>query len=177
MAKATGPLYVVHFKRRREGKTNYNKRLGLLKSGIPRLVVRKTNRYLLVQVVSWNEKGDETVASVSSKALGQFGFQGKCNTPSAYLTGLLCGARAKAKGINEIILDAGLQTPSKGSVIFAALKGAVDAGLKSGFSEEILPSADRLQGKHLQKQAGDFEAVKQKIIANPAAVKQAGKKK
>ena len=176
MAKATGPLYVVHFKRRREGKTNYSRRLGLLKSGTPRLVVRKTNRYLLVQVVSWKEAGDETIASVSSKALSEFGFNGKCNTPSAYLAGLLVGIKAKAKGVSEIVLDAGLQTPSKGSVIFAALKGAVDAGLKSNFSEEILPSADRLQGKHLPKPSADFEGVKQKILSGGAVAKAAVKK-
>src|SRR3989344_7695497 len=109
MSKATGPLYVVHFKRRREGKTDYAKRLALLKSGKPRLVVRKTNRFVIVQVISWTEKGDQTVACATSKALGNFGFQGKSNSPSAYLTGLLCGVKAKAKGVGEIVLDVGLQ--------------------------------------------------------------------
>ena len=136
MSKATGPLYVVHFKRRREGKTDYAKRLALLKSGKPRLVVRKTNRFVIVQVISWTEKGDQTVACATSKALGNFGFQGKSNSPSAYLTGLLCGVKAKAKGVGEIVLDVGLQTPSKGSIVFAALKGAVDAGLQANFDEK-----------------------------------------
>ena len=35
--------YEVKFKRRNEGKTNYKKRLAMLKSGRPRAVIRKTN--------------------------------------------------------------------------------------------------------------------------------------
>ena len=165
MAKATGPLYIVRFKRRREGKTNYAKRLGLLKSKIPRLVVRKTNKSVIAQVIEWAENGDRTVTGVTSKALAGFGFNGKCNTPSAYLTGLLCGIKAKSKGVSRIILDVGLHTPSKGSLVFAVLKGAVDAGLQSEFSQEKLPSADRLEGKHLPS-AKEFHSAKEKIMAH-----------
>ena len=43
MGKATGPTYTVPFKRRRENLTNYAKRLALLKSMKPRMVVRKSN--------------------------------------------------------------------------------------------------------------------------------------
>jgi len=169
MAKATGPLYSVHFRRRREGKTDYGKRLALIKSNTPRLVVRKTNRFIIAQVTSWGENGDSTIASATSKALGAFGFAGKANTPSAYLTGLLCGVKAKAKGVSEIVLDAGLHSPTKGSVIFAVLKGAVDAGLKANFGEGKMPSQERISGKHLNAEAEQkFAAAKQKILTEPA---------
>ncbi|MEM4255299.1 MAG: 50S ribosomal protein L18 [Candidatus Norongarragalinales archaeon] len=168
MARATGPLYSVHFKRRREGKTDYAKRLAFVKSGKPRLVVRKTNRFIIAQITSWGEKGDSTLASVTSKALNAFGFNGKANTPSAYLTGLLCGVKAKAKGVGEIVLDVGLHSPTKGSVVFAVLKGAVDAGLKANFGQEKMPSEERLSGKHLGSDA-QFAQAKQKILAGVKA--------
>ncbi|MDK2384746.1 MAG: 50S ribosomal protein L18, partial [Candidatus Korarchaeota archaeon] len=37
---ARSARYKVRFRRRREGKTDYKKRLALLKSGLPRMVVR-----------------------------------------------------------------------------------------------------------------------------------------
>ena len=44
---ATGPRYAVKFRRRREGKTDYKKRLNLLKSELPRFIVRISNKYIL----------------------------------------------------------------------------------------------------------------------------------
>ena len=38
-------------RRRLEHKTDYKARLGLLKSNMPKLVVRKSNRYITVQLV------------------------------------------------------------------------------------------------------------------------------
>lgn len=139
-----------NYKRRREGKTDYVKRLGMLKSGKPRLVVRKSNRNVLVQLVVFNEKGDETVASAITSDLKKFGFEGKCNTPSAYLTGLLAGKRALKKGFKEFISDIGLNTPSKGSVVFSAVKGAVDAGLKGVIGDVV--DLNRVEGKHLSEE-------------------------
>src|SRR3989344_5720015 len=147
MAKATGPLYSVNFRRRGEGKTGYGKGLAPIKSNKPPLEERKTNLFIIAQIASWGENGDSTIASATSKALGAFVFAGKANTPSAYLTGLLCGVKAKAKGVIEIVLDAGLHSPTKGSVIFAVLKGAVDAGLKANFGEGKMPSQERISGK------------------------------
>jgi ribosomal protein L18 len=42
-------------KRRLENKTNYTKRLILLKGGYLRLVVRKTNKYLILQIIFINQ--------------------------------------------------------------------------------------------------------------------------
>ena len=170
MTKATGPLFRVHFRRRREGKTDYSKRLALLKSRIPRLVVRKTNRFIIVQIIEFGEKGDKTIVSSTSQALASFGFPGKSNTPSAFLTGLLCGVKAKAKGIDAVVLDTGLHLASKGSIVYAALKGAAEAGLKANFGEEKMPSQERIEGKHL-KGADSFANAKQKIIAEGAVSK------
>ena len=41
----------MHFARRRKGVTNYRKRLALLKSGLPRAVVRFTNSKVMIQIV------------------------------------------------------------------------------------------------------------------------------
>ncbi len=165
MTKATGPLYLVKFRRRREGRTNFEKRYRLLKSGRPRLVVRKTNARVLCQVVRLNPKGDEVLAAATSSDLGEFGFTGKCNTPSAYLVGLLAGKRAAKAGAKEFVLDIGLHKATKGGVVFAAAKGALDSGLQASLDEGVLPDGDRLAGKHL-KTASGFDAAKQKILSS-----------
>ena len=163
MTRATGAVYTMHFRRRREGKTDYAKRLALVKGGKTRLVVRKTNRSIIAQFVNYSEKGDVTVASATSKELQKHGFTGKCNSPSAYLTGLLAGRKALKKGVKEFILDVGLQSATKGSVVFAVLKGAVDAGLKTNFGEEKMPSQDRISGKHLNADQNAFESARGRI--------------
>ena len=152
---AHGPRYRVPFRRRREGKTNYHKRLALLKSGKPRLVVRKTLNHHIAQIVLYDPKGDKTVVSAHTRELMRdFGWRGHGgNTPSAYLLGLLIGYKALEKGINEAILDIGLHPPTRGSSIFAVLKGAVDAGLDVPHSEEIYPGEDRIKGEHIAEYA------------------------
>ena len=147
---ARGPRYRVPYRRRREGKTNYRKRLKLLLSRKPRLVVRITNRRVIAQVVEYHPDGDRTLVYADSKELEKFGWKGDLNnTPAAYLTGLLVGKKAKDAGIEEAILDIGLRTPSRGARVFAVLKGAVDAGLEVPHSEEILPDESRIRGEHI----------------------------
>jgi len=145
---ATGPRYKVDYRRKREGKTSYKKRLGLLKSGKTRLVVRKSNKYLLAQIVDYDEDGDKVVTTTRSDELKKFNW--KCstkNTPAAYLTGLLCGYKSKAKKINSAIVDLGLQPSTKGSRLYALIKGVLDAGLQIPVNKEIFPSDDRIKGK------------------------------
>ncbi len=164
MAKATGPLYVVHFRRRREGATDFSKRIALLKSGKARLVVRKTNKFVIVQVVQLAEQGDKTVTSATSRQLAKYGFAGKANTPSAFLTGLLVARAASKKGVTECVADFGKHAATKGSLLYAAVKGAMEGGLKIPVGEEVFPKQDRLEGKHVKSPAGFKEAV-QKIMA------------
>jgi large subunit ribosomal protein L18 len=153
-----GPRYRVPWRRRREGKTNYYKRLKLIKSGKPRLVVRRTNKYIIVQVVEARIGGDKTIAAAHSRELTKlYGWLGgTANTSAAYLTGLLAAYRALEKGVREAVLDIGLHEPVKGSRVFAALKGAVDAGLKVPHSEEIFPSEDRIRGEHIAQWAEEL---------------------
>jgi len=141
MTKAKGPTFDVAFRRRREKKTNYLKRLAFVKSGLPRLVVRKTNRQVIVQFFEFNPAGDRCIVTVDAARLKKAcAWQMKCNSWSAYLAGLLAGKEAAKKGVKNFVLDIGMQTPTKGSVLFAALKGAVDAGLEAKFNEEAVPS-------------------------------------
>ncbi|MCS7386274.1 MAG: 50S ribosomal protein L18 [archaeon GB-1867-005] len=151
---ARGPRYKVPFRRRREGKTNYRKRLKLILSGKPRLVARKTNNYIIAQVIEARVEGDAVLAAAHSKELRNFGWLAACdNTPAAYLTGLLAGYKALKAGVEEAVLDIGLHRPIKGARIFAVLKGAVDAGLQVPHTEEILPSEDRIRGEHIAEYA------------------------
>lgn len=147
---AQGPTYRVKFRRRREGKTNYYRRRRLLLSKRPRLVVRKTNTNTIVQVVNASVVGDTTVASAISSELGNHGWGvGTGNIPAAYLTGFLAGLRAKSRGVKEAVLDVGLNPPVKGSRVYAALKGALDAGLDVPHDLEVLPEESRITGEHI----------------------------
>ncbi len=144
-------MTTVPFRRKREGKTNYKKRLGLVSSGLPRMVIRKTNKNVTAQLVKSSDEGDKVIASAHTNELKKYGW--KCarrNLPAAYLTGLLCGLKAKKAGVKNAILDIGMHPPIKGSVVFAALKGSIDAGLEIPHSEEALPSEERISGKHIE---------------------------
>mgnify|MGYP006282708491 CR=1 FL=1 len=141
----------VQYRRKQEGRTNYKKRLNLLKSGIPRLVVRKSLKHINAQIVKYYPEGDKVIASVNSKALEKFGWRGKGNIPGSYLTGLLLGKKAKQdKNIKKAILDIGMLSPVKGSKVYAVLKGATDAGIEMPYSEEVVPSDDAIQGKNIE---------------------------
>ncbi len=165
MKMSTGPRYRVPFRRRREGKTDYRHRAALLRGEVARLVVRKSNKHVTVQFIEYHDKGDKVVVSAVSKELEELGWTGSGkSTPGAYLTGMLAGKRAKEKGLEEAVLDIGLREPTKGAVVFAALKGVVDAGVEVPHSDEMLPPNDRLSGKHMKEGvAAMFESTKGKI--------------
>ena len=69
---ARGATYKVQFKRRREGKTNYNKRYKLVDLDKTRMVVRITSNHTIAQLVKIGENGDETLVSATSKQLKEF---------------------------------------------------------------------------------------------------------
>ena len=142
--------YTVPLKRKRLGRTNYKKRIKFLKSGQPRLIARKSLNHMSLQIAVFDTKGDKIIASAHSKELEQFGWKiNKGNIPAAYLTGILLGTKAKKKDIKNAILDLGLQTSVKGSRVYAAVKGCIDAGIEIPVAAEILPDEDRLHGKHI----------------------------
>ena len=152
---ARGALYKVPFRRRREGITDYRLRRKLLLSRKPLLVVRKTNRHVIAQLVKPRPQGDEVVASATSMELAKkYGWRASTkNTSAAYLVGYLLGLKALRKGVEEAVLHIGLHRPVKGAVVFAALKGALDAGLQVPHGEEVLPSEDRVKGRHVEDYA------------------------
>ena len=68
------------------------------------------------------------------------------------------------KGIEEAILDIGLQRPVKGSRVFAALKGMLDAGLSIPHGDGIFPSEERIKGLHISEELENlFDEVKGKL--------------
>jgi len=147
---AKGSNYCVPFRRRREGKTDYRKRKALIISGKPRLVVRPSLRNVTVQIIVAEPEGDKVLVSAHSRELEDFGWKApRGNIPAAYLTGLLCGLKAKSNGVEEAILDIGLHSPSKGARVFAALKGVLDAKVEVPHSEEKLPDDKRISGEHI----------------------------
>jgi large subunit ribosomal protein L18 len=176
------PTYRMPFKRRREGKTDYSRRLKLLKSGKPRLVVRKTLNYIRAQIIGFEMIGDKTMVAADSKELKKHGWNFACdNLPAAYLTGMLIGKKAAGRGIEMAILDGGLVKSTKGSKIYAAVKGARDAGLNIPIDEEMLPDENRVKGMHIaghvekfKNMPTEFEKIKQKIAA--AAIGQSEQK-
>jgi len=172
MGRAKGPTYSVPFRRRREGKTDYRRRLKLLLSRKHRVVVRKSNRYIRMQLVSTGKIGDNILVAAMSSELTIYGYDGgKCNCPAAYLTGLLFGKRVKEAGIGEGVLDIGLHAPTHGSNVYAALKGALDSGLTIPHNPAVIPSDDRISGKNIATLSQNptivdkFHDVKDKIMS------------
>ena len=164
--KQYGPRYHVKPRRHRQGKTDYRKRLSLLKSRKPRIVVRKTLKYIHVQFVDYSSDGDKVLASAISKELVT-NYKWKhalSTTPAAYLTGLLAGAKAKEKGISEGVFDIGRYRATKGNKLFAALKGVLDAGVSCPHDEAMIPSEERILGAHLDaKLSSQVSEIKEKI--------------
>jgi large subunit ribosomal protein L18 len=138
-------------RRRREGKTDYQARKALVLSGRLRLVARSSLKNVSVQIVAAKPVGDVVLAAAHSRELKKFGWKAPTgNVPAAYLTGFLCGLKAKAKGVSEAILDIGLVAPSKGSKLFAVLSGVVDAGIPVPHDEAKIVK-EILKGEHIAK--------------------------
>lgn len=151
--------YEVKFRRRREGKTDYKKRLALLKGNKPRFVVRKSNKTITAQIIEYKKEGDKVLSHSNSNELKKFGWKlNTKNLPAAYLTGFLCAAKAKEAG--EAILDIGRNTPVHGSIVFAALKGAVDAKLNIPFDEKAFPKEEKINGKEIEKYLSSLDEEK-----------------
>jgi large subunit ribosomal protein L18 len=129
--------------------------------------VRKSLKFITVQIAEYDPTGDRMIASALSKELKEYGWDKSASTtPAAYLVGYLAAKKALASGVEKAVLDIGLNTPSKGAKVFAALKGMVDAGLEIPHNPEVMPKDDRVKGTHL---GGDvvkkFESVKSKLEA------------
>jgi large subunit ribosomal protein L18 len=156
----------ILYRRKRELKTNYNKRLRLLTSMKARVVVRFTNQKVIGQVVEFSPKGDLVKVGVSSDGIKKLGWVGStANSPAAYLTGFSLGKKAVAAGIKEAILDTGFRSPANKGKVYAFLKGVIDSGLEIPHGDnDIFPSEKRISGQHLKNDAKEtFTKVKQAL--------------
>jgi len=159
-------------RRRREGKTDYRLRRMMLTQdlcayGRPkyRLVVRRTQKRIICQIIYGTLIGDKTICQADSFDLKNYGLEvGLTNYASAYCVGLLCARRLLTKigladqfeGVEEAdgemfepeeeeqapfraILDIGLYRSSIGARVFGAMKGAVDGGILIPHNEKCFP--------------------------------------
>ncbi|ESZ92263.1 hypothetical protein SBOR_7352 [Sclerotinia borealis F-4128] len=176
--------YQTKYKRRRSGKTDYYARKRLItqaknKYNAPkyRLVVRFTNRDIVMQIVTSEITGDKVFCAAYSHELKAYGIDhGLTNWAAAYCTGLLIARRVLKKlgmdedftGVEEAdgeyqlteaagdeerrpfkaFLDVGLQRTSTGARIFGAMKGASDGGILVPHSENRFPGYD-MESKEL----------------------------
>jgi large subunit ribosomal protein L18 len=143
-------------RRRLESKTDYGKRLKLLKSETPRIVFRKTNRYIIAQYIISKEAQDKIEIGITSKDLMKYGwpkeFEGSLKSITAsYLTGFLIGKEVKKKKLEKPIIDLGMVRVISKNKAFAFMKGLSDAGIEINCPEENFPEEERLSGKNMKK--------------------------
>jgi large subunit ribosomal protein L18 len=107
--------------------------------------------------------------STITTELKKYGYNcSTSNTSAAYLAGLLMGYRMVKAGCTSAILDLGLHPSTKGSKLYAALKGVIDAGVEVPCDEEIFPSEERIRGEVASEYNGSdipaqFDAALEKI--------------
>jgi large subunit ribosomal protein L18 len=152
-------------RRRKEGKTNYKSRLALLKSGLPRLIIRKSNLYIMAQIVESKIAQDKVIIGNSTKDLISKGWATEKlgslkSLPAAYLLGFIIGTKSKDR-FNEVIVDIGLNRHIPKSRICAVVKGALDSGLNILHSSSALPEMELIKSN--KALSSIFEKVKENI--------------
>jgi len=169
--------------RRIQNKTDYLKRLKFLKSETPRVVFRKTNKYIISQYVSSKEAQDKVELEVNSKRLLTLGwpkeFAGSLKSiPASYLTGYLMGHLAKKEKKENPIVDFGMIRTIHKTKVYSFLKGLKDSGIKFECDEEFFPTKEKIIGKNLKKDfSKHFEDVKSKITKLESLPKSTQKRK
>lgn len=145
-------VYTSTFRRIRERKTNYRKREKLLIGKKDFVTVNLSDQNVSAQLIRQDLLGDKVMASVHSNELLSYGWKGsRKNLPSCYLVGLLLGKKCLQKKITRAILYIGKRHFT--TKIAACLKGLSEAGLEMPFSEDIIPSEERIQGNHIAEYA------------------------
>jgi large subunit ribosomal protein L18 len=152
-------------RRRKEKKTDYNIRIKLLKSGVPRLVFRKSSRYIISQYVVSEEAKDKIVIGTTSKILMKYGWPEEMrgslkSLPASYLTGYFFGKKIVNEKLETPILDIGMMRNVNKNRFFAFIKGLIDAGIKINSKKESFPEDERIKGKSLKR---DFSVMFVKI--------------
>lgn len=156
----------IQKRRHRERKTNYTKRIKLLSGAKPRILFRKTNKYIITQYITSKNAQDRVEISINSKEILKYGWpkdaQGSLkSTTASYFTGYLI-AKKIIKDKKQIpVFDIGMIRKIHKTRAYAFLKGLIDAGLKIQYNEakDIFPVEERTKGKHLKHKI-DFEKIK-----------------
>ncbi len=152
---AHGKNQRLRYKRRRNGETDYRRRMRMLRGGSVRAVVRVSNTQTICQLVDYQSAGDEILVSIDGRTLvDKFKWPmdaSRKSIPASYLTGFAMGKAALAAGHDEAVLDIGLAASSSGNRAFSALKGMVDAGLEIPHGEDVLPDDNRVSGAHIDE--------------------------
>ena len=165
---AKGKNQRLRFKRRRNAETDYHRRSRMLRSGIPRAVVRVSNTQVTCQLVGYEKGGDKILASVTGKSLvDSFKWPADASrksVPACYLAGFALATSALSKGHSEAILDIGLAASTPGNRVYAALRGMVEAGMEIPHSDTVLPSDERVNGEHIGENISKAVAVTKKSI-------------
>ena len=162
-------MKTIQKRRRRENKTDYLKRLKLLKSDKPRLVFRKTNKYVIGQYIVSDEAKDKIVFGVTSKILLKHGwpenFKGSLKSiPASYLTGYFTAKKILKDKLETPIMDLGMTRTLHKTKIFAFIKGLIDAGLEIKCKEEAFPEEERITGANLKEDfTKTFNSIKSKV--------------
>lgn len=163
-------MKVIAKRRRRENRTNYAKRKRLLEGKKPRIVIRKTNKYITIQFVESKLAQDCVKTGVSSKKLIEYGWpENKAGSlkslAAGYLTGILFGRQISKlpEKHSDAILDIGLIKSSAGSRVYAALKGITESGAEITIKHnpKIFPKEDRIIN---DKTREFFDKVREKIM-------------
>jgi len=156
-------------RRRRENRTDYQKRISLLKGNTPRVTFRKSNRYIIAEYIKSEEAQDKVVFGVTSKILLKHGWpedmKGSLKSlPASYLTGFYLGKKILEKKLHTPILDFGMIRNVNKSRAFAFIRGLVDSGLKIKYEEKSLPDEARIKGKNLKRDFSvHFTKIKKQI--------------
>lgn len=159
--------YVQIFRRRREGKTDYRKRRGLIIGRQPFLSIRVSGKYIYGQILRATAKGDITLCAASSRDLEEkFGWKGSAkNIPGAYLTGLYLGKLANQENIVSVVVYVGVGRFIHGSRIASLIAGAKESGLQIEIDEKSLPDEERLRGGHISNYAKTLQSKDKDLYA------------
>jgi len=161
-------MKIIPKRRRLEKKTNYSKRRKLLENSEARIVIRKTNKYIILQYVESKAAQDKIKYTVNSKDLIKQGWpenkKGSLKSLAAsYLAGLLMGKTLSSdKEVKKAVIDTGLIRSTKGSKIYAAVKGIIDGGYEVSQNKEMFPEEERIKSDNVKD---FFDKVKSKITS------------
>lgn len=152
-------------RRRKEYKTDYKKRFALLKSRMPRIIFRKTNKYLIAQYITSKEAQDKIIFGINSTELLKYGWPEKesiKSIPASYLTGYLTGKRILLEKLEKPIIDFGMARVLHKTGVYAFIKGLIDSGIKIECEKDNFPDETRIKGEHLKNKIS-FDEIKLKI--------------